>query len=138
MPPLHAPRFSAANAASVMNSFANRCLIPLLRGSAGGWLGRGLAVVEYDGRRTGRHHQLVTMYAAVGPTVRITVGMAEQKSWWRNFETPRPLQLRLAGVDRDAVGQVVREGERVTVVAELTPSPARPAPSGPANRERSV
>ena len=138
MPPPRAPRLSAANAAAVMNSVANRCLIPVLRSTAGGWLGHRLAVVDYDGRRTGRHHQLVTMYAVAGQTVRITVGMAEHKRWWRNFETRRPLRLRLAGIDHDAVAQVVREGARVTVVAELTPSPARSAPSGPAERERSV
>ena len=103
------------------NRLANRCLIPLLNGPAGGRLGRRLAVLEYSGRRTGQHHQLVVMYVAEGPIVRITVGMAEHKTWWRNFEDPRPLRLRLAGIDHAGVAHVVREQEKVMVIAELTP-----------------
>ena len=122
MTPVQARTFSAANAVAVTNGLANRFLIPLLRSTGGRWLGRGLAVLEYEGRRTGDHHQLVTMYANKGTTVRITVGMAKHKTWWRNFETPHTLQLRLAGIDHDAVAHVVCEGEHVSVVAELTPA----------------
>ncbi|OFE17185.1 hypothetical protein BA895_17125 [Humibacillus sp. DSM 29435] len=133
MTPVHTPTFSAANAAAVTNGLANRILIPLLCSTAGTRLGRRLAVLEYVGRRTGDHHQLVTMYASEGPTVQITVGMAQHKTWWRNFENPRPLQLRLAGVDHDAVAHVVHEGEHVMVVAELAPPadpPIRTHPAG--------
>ncbi len=58
------PRFSAANATAVTNGLANRFLIPLLHSTTGRRLGYRLAVVEYVGRRTGRHHQLVTMYVS--------------------------------------------------------------------------
>ncbi len=110
-----------STAAATPNGLANRFLIPLLNGPAGVRLGRRLAVLEYSGRRTGRHHRLVTMYAIDGPVVRITVGMAEHKTWWRNFEDPRPLRLRLAGVDHEALAHVVHDHDRVTVLAELTP-----------------
>ena len=126
--------FSAANAGAVANRLANRFLIPVLRSTAGTRLGRRLAVLEYLGRRSGDHHQLVTMYASEGSTVRITVGLADHKTWWRNFETPRPLQLRLAGVDHDAVAHVVREGEHVSVVAVLTPPADPPARTDPVDR----
>jgi hypothetical protein len=126
MTPVRTRTFTTANAAAVANALANRFLIPLLNSSAGGRLGRRLAVIEYLGRRTGQHHQLVALYAAEGQTVRITVGMAEHKTWWRNFEAPHPLRLRLAGVDYKAVAHVVPDRHQMTVVAELVP-PQAPA-----------
>ena len=123
MKPIRTRTFTPANVAAVANRLANRCLIPLLNGTAGARLGRRLAVVEYSGRRTGQHHQLVAMYVTEGQAVRITVGMAEHKTWWRNFEDPRPLRLRLAGADHDAVAHVVRDHDQVMVLAELMPPP---------------
>lgn len=136
MTPARTRTFTPANVAAAANGLANRVLIPLLHSTAGGRLGRRLAVLEYVGRRTGDHHQLVTMYASEGQAVRITVGMAEHKTWWRNFEDPRPLHLRLAGVDHDAVAHVVREGDQVMVLAELTPRADLPAHTVPADHER--
>ena len=104
-----------------MNSLANRLLIPILSSSSGGPLGRRLALVDYLGRRTGQHHQLVAMYVIEGPTVQITVGMPEHKTWWRNFESPHPLQLRLAGVDHVAMALVVHDQGHVRVVVQLIP-----------------
>lgn len=101
------------------NLLANRLLIPALRSRAGARLGRRLAVVEYQGRRTGKHRQLVTHYTQDGPKVSIEVGMAERKTWWRNFRAPQPLCLRLAGHDYDAIGHVVREGSAVHIIADL-------------------
>lgn len=135
MTPARTRTFTPANVTAVLNSLANQFLIPLLRSTAGGRLGRRLALVEYVGRRTGRHCQLVTMYAGEGQVVRITVGMAEHKTWWRNFEDPRPLQLRLAGVDHDAIARVVREGDKVVVLADLMPPADLPASTGPADHK---
>ncbi|MDQ1668306.1 MAG: hypothetical protein QOE40_367 [Actinomycetota bacterium] len=101
------------------NGVANRLVIPLLNSRAGGYLGRRLAVVEYLGRRTGQRHQLVTQYTLDGTTVRISVGMAERKTWWRNFQEPHAVRLRLAGVSRDATGRALRDGDHVSVIAEL-------------------
>jgi len=121
MEPPRTRTFTTANAATTTINLANRFLIPLLNSRAGGLLGHRLAVVEYAGRRTGQDHELVAMYVAEGHTVRFTVGRAKQKTWWRNFETPHPLRLRLAGVVHDASARVVLDGDRVSVVAELIP-----------------
>jgi hypothetical protein len=102
-----------------VTGLANHALIPILRSWAGRRLGRRLAVVEYLGRRSGQHHELVTQYVVEGRTVRIGVGAAGRKTWWRNFESPHPLRLRLAGVDHAVTAHVEREGDRVSVVAEL-------------------
>jgi hypothetical protein len=99
------------------NLVLNRLLIPLLESRAGRPLGARLAVVEYTGRRSGRRHRLVTQYVVEGSTVLIGVGMADRKTWWRNFLSVHP--LRLAGRDYDAAAHVVRDIERVSVVAEL-------------------
>lgn len=107
--------------ALTVTRLANLVLIPLLEGPAGDLLGRRLAVVDYTGRRTGRHHRLVVMYTTERRTVRIVVGMAGHKTWWRNFEDPRGLRLRLRGVDHDAVARVVPEQGRVVVLVDLTP-----------------
>ena len=133
MTPFGNPTLVTAEA-PVMNGLANRFMIPLLRSTAGGLLGRRLAVVDYLGRRTGQHHHLVAIYVTDGRTVRITVGMAEHKTWWRNFQTPHPLRLRLAGIDHDAVAHVVRDGGQVSVVAQLTPSADPPPGEGTADR----
>lgn len=133
MTPGSRPPPAAARAVALANRVANRCLLPLLERTSGGPLGRRLAVLDYQGRRTGGRHRLVTLYSTDGSTVHITVGMPEHKTWWRNFETPRPLRLRLAGVDHEAVGHVVREQGRLGVVADLAPEAAsaavRPSPT---------
>jgi len=103
------------------NVVANRLLIPVLKSRAGRRLGRRLAVVEYLGNRSRRRHRLVTQYVTNGRTVRIRVGMAERKTWWRNFRAPHRLRLRLAGEDHDATAYVMREGDGMCVVAELEP-----------------
>ena len=114
----------ARQSSALANASANKVLIPTLESRAGRRLGRRLAVVDYDGRRTGQHHQLVTMYALEGKTVRITVGKSQWKTWWRNFSEPHPLRLRLAGHDHDTTARVVREEDRVFVVAEIDLEPS--------------
>jgi hypothetical protein len=111
--------FSPAHAVASANAAANRLLLALLRSPAGRLLGRRLAVVEYTGRRTGRVNHLVVIYVIDGTQVRIDVAMAQDKTWWRNFEEPRPLRLRLAGTDHEALAHVVSDGHRVRVIAEL-------------------
>lgn len=103
------------------NGIANRVVIPILNSRVGRRLGRRLAVVEYLGRRTGQRHQLVTQYVTDGSTVRIRVGMAERKTWWRNFDEPHLVRLRLAGTDHNASAHLVRDGSQVSVIAELQP-----------------
>ena len=103
----------------ITTNVANPILIRLLRSPLGARLGRRLAVVEYVGRRTGQRHQLITQYSLHGTTVHIGVGAADRKSWWRNFEQPARMRLRLAGEDHDAIARVVRGDEGVVLEASL-------------------
>ena len=104
---------------TIVFGVANRGVIALLMRRAGRRLGRRLAVVEYSGRRSGRPIRLVTAYRTDGQTVRIRVGVAQRKTWWRNFSTAHPVRLRLGGRDHDATAHVVFDGDRVYVVADL-------------------
>jgi len=104
---------------ALTNVCVNPLLIPLLEGRAGRRLGRQLTVVEYVGRRSGRPHRFVAQYVRHGRTVRIRVGTADRKTWWRNFAAEFPLRLHLAGDRYEATAHVVREGNDVTVIAEL-------------------
>lgn len=104
---------------ALTNRVANKVLVAALRSPAGSLLGRRLAVVEYRGRRSGRPYRLVTAYFMDGRSVHIQVGTPGRKTWWRNFEDPHPLRLRLAGADHLGVAHVVHDGRQVRVVAEL-------------------
>ncbi|WP_407342146.1 hypothetical protein [Pengzhenrongella phosphoraccumulans] len=100
----------------------NQVVIAALKSKAGPRLGRRLAVIEYRGHRTGRRRCLVAQYINDGKSVRIRAGMADRKTWWRNFEEPHPIGLLLAGVDYELMACVARDGDgAVTVVAELGP-----------------
>ncbi|MEO6503414.1 MAG: hypothetical protein ABIQ09_16075 [Jatrophihabitantaceae bacterium] len=65
----------------------------------------------------------MTQYVMDEQTVRITVGRAASKTWWRNFRTAHPVQLRLAGEGHDALAHVVGEGDTVCVVADIGAHP---------------
>lgn len=105
------------------NQAANKVLLPLLRSPAGARVGRKLAVIEYDGRRSGKSHELVTGYRREGHTVHIRVAQADDKTWWRNFSTPRAMRLRLAGEDHRGTAHATREGDRLSVVIDLEAQP---------------
>jgi hypothetical protein len=82
---------------ALTNRFANPVLRRLLRSTAGRSLGRHLAVIRYTGARTGQPRELVAGYARTGTRAWIWVGGAEVKRWWRNFRTPAPVGVWLAG-----------------------------------------
>ena len=111
------------------NVVANPILIPLLKSWLGRPLGRRLAVVEYVGCRSGHRHQLVAQYVRNGREVRVSVGAADHKTWWRNFSAPHPVRLHLAGECHGATAHAVREDDRVTIVAVLNDLAARPGRS---------
>ena len=76
-------------------------------------------MIEYEGRRSGKSHELGIGYRRSGATVRIRVDQSEDKTWWRNFSTPRELRIRLAGEDHRGTAHTMREGDQVAVVVDL-------------------
>ena len=59
------------------------------------WVGQGVALLSFTGRKTGRHYTIPVGYQREGDTV--TVVTKRLRNWWRNFETPAEVELRLAG-----------------------------------------
>ena len=58
-----------------------------------GFLSGNAVLVRYEGRRTGNTHCLpVNLVRQNGETF-ISVGRAEQKTWWHNFREPWPIEL---------------------------------------------
>jgi len=99
------------------NQVANPVLRLLLRSPVGGRLGRHLALLGYEGRRTGVRHELVVEYVRDGDTVWIKPAMPERKTWWRNLRGGAPVRLRLAGADVDGLGTALEEGPHSAEVA---------------------
>lgn len=60
-------------------------------------IGKGLALLTFEGRRSGRQYTIPISYQRDGDTV--TVITKRARNWWRNFETPIEVALRLAGHD---------------------------------------
>jgi hypothetical protein len=92
--------------------------VPLL----GSLVRRGLVVIRYDGRRSGKTFQLPVGYRRSGDTVTIGVAMADKKNWWRNFDGEgAPITfLGLDGADRAAHAVATRDARGgVSVTARL-------------------
>ncbi len=86
----------------------------------GGLVGRGVVLLTYTGRRSGRTFTLPVGYRRSGDTVTIPAEFPDAKNWWRNFlGAGGPLSLHLDGVDRPGHGVARRDGRRVTVTVRL-------------------
>jgi deazaflavin-dependent oxidoreductase (nitroreductase family) len=64
-------------------------------------VGQGVALLTFTGRKTGKTYTIPVSYHREDDTV--TVVTKRVRSWWRNFETPHEVEIRLAG--RDYVGK---------------------------------
>ena len=102
----------------------NRCVARLtVSPRFGRFVGRGIAMLTYTGRRSGRTFTIPIGYRRTADGILITVAMPDSKTWWRNFLSEGgPLSVRLDGVDR-AGHAVARRDERgrVTVAVRLPP-----------------
>jgi hypothetical protein len=58
-------------------------------------VGAGVALLTFEGRRTGQRYAIPVSYDRDGDTV--TLVTKRQRNWWHNFETPHDVELRLAG-----------------------------------------
>jgi len=102
----------------------NALFVTLMRAPVvGGLLRRGSVVIRYEGRRSGKTFELPVSYRRHGDTLVVRVGMADKKTWWRNFlGEGAPLTfVGLDGADRAAHAVAERDsGGGVSVTATLT------------------
>jgi F420H(2)-dependent quinone reductase len=60
-----------------------------------GTIGQGVALLSFTGHRSGKSYTIPVSYHREGDTV--TMVTKRLRNWWRNFETPTEVELRLAG-----------------------------------------
>ena len=104
----------------VINGVAVRLRdVPLL----GRLVRRGLVVIRYQGRKSGKTFELPVGYRRSGNTITIGVAMADKKNWWRNFlgEGGPLVFVGLDGADRAAHAVASRDAAGgVSVTARLS------------------
>jgi hypothetical protein len=84
----------------------NRFMVRWLR-SPLGVLSGGVVLVRYTGRVTGSVRELPVNCSRYENGLLIRVGRPEQKTWWRNFREPWPIELVRGGNVVRGVGTVV-------------------------------
>ncbi len=83
---------------------------------------RGLVVIRYTGRRSGKTFETPVGYRRSGDTVTINIVGPDSKNWWRNFlDGGAPITLcNLDGRDRSGHAVAERDAKgRVSVIVRL-------------------
>ena len=65
----------------------------------------GLLLLTVTGRRTGRRYSIPVGYQRDGDDLVVMVSEARSKQWWRNYEEPAPIEMRLRGEQRSGVAE---------------------------------
>lgn len=78
----------------------NPLLVALLRSPLHGLASRGLLLLGFTGRRSGRRFTIPVGYQRDGDELTVMASEAPKKSWWRNFHETGPVTLRLRGEER--------------------------------------
>lgn len=74
------------------------------------WVGRQVALLGFSGRRSGQSYTIPVSYQRDGDTV--TVVTKKVRRWWRNFETPAEVELRLIGFSTRARQKSLRSTKK--------------------------
>lgn len=67
-------------------------------------IGQGVALLSFKGRRTATAYTVPVSYHRHDDVVKIITKKA--RNWWRNFESPIEVELRLAGRDYQGKAQI--------------------------------
>lgn len=113
-----------------VRAVGNALVLWILRSPLHRLLSSAVAVVEYEGRRSGRRVRFPAQYATLDGLIVVWPARAESKVWWRNFEQPHDASVTIAGRRLDAVGEVVRcpDSADARVIAYRRRFPKAPAP----------
>ncbi|WP_243793540.1 hypothetical protein [Saccharopolyspora gloriosae] len=107
---------------SVAGRWVNKAVAPLVA-RFGKWPdagGTSMAIVTYQGRRSGRKFSLVVAIRRTESGATIKVELPDQKRWWRNFQESGPIALEVGGERRTGQARAVRdEGGKVHVHVDL-------------------
>jgi deazaflavin-dependent oxidoreductase (nitroreductase family) len=89
----------------------NGLVLAVLRSPAHRLLSGTVIELRYTGRRTGREYVLPVQYAGTGQRLVVRPQATQHSTWWRNFHTPTPVTVRLAGRLRRGTAQLVTAHE---------------------------
>lgn len=85
-------------AAWVRAHVANPVMKTMLRSPAHRFASGSLLLLDYTGRRTGRHFDFPVQYAVAGDDAVVAAGQHRTKTWWRNFDAqPQQVTVLLRG-----------------------------------------
>ena len=98
---------------------ANPVVRAILRSPAHGLLSGSLAVLEYEGRKSGRTFAIPLRYAETGDGCRLVTVAVDppRKLWWRAFTEPRSAVVLVRRRRRDVAGTLVEGAPREEAVA---------------------
>ena len=91
---------------------ANRLVSWLLRSQFHSLASKGLMLVSWSGRKTGRSFSIPVGYQREEDSVLVLISKPMEKAWWKNFRTPWPAELTIRRKVRTAMGEIVPPGSR--------------------------
>lgn len=99
----------------------------MLRSAVHGLLSGRLAVLTYEGRRSGRTFRIPLRYATLGDGRLVVIAVQpERKLWWRSFAEPREATMLLRGLPVEVSGALaagaVRTDARAAYAARYSRS----------------
>jgi deazaflavin-dependent oxidoreductase (nitroreductase family) len=100
-------RWSRRARALVKLPQGNAVVLAVLRSRAHRLLSGSAIELRYTGRRSGRQYVLPVQYARADDHLVVRPQRWEHATWWRNFRTPQPVTVRLAGRLHEGTARVV-------------------------------
>ncbi len=89
----------------------NAVVLAVLRSRAHRLLSATAIELRYTGRRSRREYVLPVQYARAGEQLVVRPQHWQRSTWWRNFRTPQPVTVRLAGRLCDGTACVLEPGD---------------------------
>ena len=85
----------------------NAIVLAILRSRAHRLLSASAIELRYAGRRRGRRYVIPVQHARAGDRLVVRPQHWQHATWWRNFRTPQPVTVRLAGRLREGTARVL-------------------------------
>jgi hypothetical protein len=97
----------------------NTVVIALLTSPLHRVMSGSTAVIRYHGRKSGREISTPVQYVRDGEDVLILVGRPQSKTWWRNFESERDIDILVQGTWKTMQALARKGGVEPEAVSEL-------------------
>lgn len=88
----------------------NGAVASLLRSPLHFIASKGLMLLGWSGRTSGRTFSIPVGYQRHGDALIVLISKRDEKRWWKNFRTPWPAELYVRGERRTAMGEVIPPG----------------------------